>query len=315
MQTGGRSKKGVKIPQFWSNLTIADKLAIWGLALTLVFGAFGGWTGYRQLALARKNDSTSVSIDTFKSLLLKTDVLINQQRDELDYYKKELSELRALVEKTDTVIGVSNRQLILSERQQKIANQNYAATQIGEMNKLYGKARTVNSMTFKRVWTESGLKIPINASLLDSIRVLMLAEMGNSYLNSHTDLNRKWRDGYEAVDRLIFMLQQIEIGIPEDEKEVNRYKFSATTTVSGAAIAVMESIDKERLKMGLDYNFNAGDWAKVSHSMHKYPTVVYKVLKPGKEGFIFVRISKDSYPNMSDTLDSYYPWMVKVKKY
>lgn len=114
----------------WIKLTVWVKsngelfLGIITLIVTLVYGAWGVRLANRQISISEKQDSTSISIDTFKSLLLKTDKLITLQHEQIIKYDSELGELRKLVDRTTDVASISAKQLHINSQQQKISNTN-----------------------------------------------------------------------------------------------------------------------------------------------------------------------------------------------
>jgi hypothetical protein len=149
-----------------------------------------------------------------------------------------------------------------------------------------------------------------NIEHYESIRKLMFDEIKNSYLNSHSTLHKKWEDAYQHLDGYIFYINQSRIGFPLSDDEMKKSNEKLNSLIFAAVLDVQEHIDSERRKSGIVNEIKKGDLVSVNP---RYPKVVYKALKHGKEHYIFVRVSKDSIPNMSDTLESYYPWAHKIK--
>lgn len=259
------------------------------------------------LYYAVKSEKTALSVDTFVN---KTNILISKNTELVKLYSQEIDKIKYLTEKTDSIVKLATIQLSNNEEQQRIANVNFHNTQIGEMNKLYSTAHLINNMKFNMNIIEHTYHNTPNSEFYDNIRKLMVQEMNNSYLNSQTNLNSKWREVCFSLDGYIFRLSQNSLGLPYLEDEMKKSNLKLNSMIFGVVLDVQEFIDSERRKMGIDNQVRKGDIVQVNM---RYPNVLYKAIKPGKEYYMFVRISKDSIPNMPDTLESYYPWVQKIK--
>ena len=210
-----------------------------------------------------------------------------------------------MLELSKTQTALSEKQIELSNIQIKSANYQLAIAELGNMNTLYEKADEINTSAF-------GLKIN-NASVLASIKNMLEGEINNPYLNSHTDLQLKWKHAYDMVadfEHRFDPHSPLSI-LKNDYKDKENMFIRVCQTVTGTVVSVKDSITEDRIKKGFDVELKAGDLVTLS-AYPEYQNVVYKVIKPDNGEYLCVRQSKDSIPNLPDTLHGNVPWLKKL---
>jgi hypothetical protein len=163
-----------------------------------VYGAWGVHLANRQIKISEKADSTSISIDTFKSLLLKTDVLINHQVELLEIYRSELEQLKFLVCKSDTTINIASKHLRLNESNEKIKA-------LSEYENLLGACYLMHNLRREYNMAKRDSQLAYFYLLKQRIRVLktekevMERQISNPALMKNGALLNKWWRVYDYV--------------------------------------------------------------------------------------------------------------------
>lgn len=163
-------------------------LGIATLLITIVYGSWGIYLSKEQIKLSEKQDSTSLDLLHFAQLL----------------------------KKTDSVIILSKDQLSINQKVQEIANINYANSEIGNMNRLLDKLHQIdteflnlNASNYSSIEpSENSLKEL--SSRLERLKILLVSEMNNPYINSNDTINELWSIAYSNVGELN---QQIEFSL------------------------------------------------------------------------------------------------------
>jgi hypothetical protein len=177
----------------------ADFLGIATLLLTIVFGSWGVYLSREQaelskaqIALSIKQDSTALDLIHFSELL----------------------------KKTDSVIILSTDQLKINQEEQKRASTIYENTQIGNMNRLLETAHRIGTEHLMLINANLGVSensLREYSSRLERLKILLVSEMDNPYLNSNDTINELWSLTYANVGQLN---QQIEFSLMNVGKRV-----------------------------------------------------------------------------------------------
>jgi len=229
-------KKSKPYSHFTQYFIPSNLLALAALAIAFVSLE----VNYQMKDISQKQDSTSVSIDTFKKLLLKTDVLITQQSKMLKNYDSQLNSLRTLLSKTDTVISVSDSQLELNKKYQRQSAK-------GDENRFIASLFRIGANLMYRDSAKSLENHEEEQTAQDfSHRMLPIFEgqMNNQFLCNDNQMLRLWVNAYAHLNILRHEgVYSREFSKSFDVSSDNRIDEMTNVELLGNFMSVWKSID------------------------------------------------------------------------
>lgn len=242
---------------FFDIVNTITALFIGGIGIYLAMQA--NTMNKRMLGISLKQDSTSLDVQHFNQLLIKTDSLIEKQSE--------------IIQGLGNVYQTGNSLWLNKEQNDRIAS-------IGDMNILYAKAYQINAYFFtsflsgyRNFYDQLNVEVlTIKQKQLDTISKMFLEQSGNYFLNKNVELQKRWRLAYGTTTNAAFTLKH-EIDFygskvyyqdkgtygfySIDSSRIDKLLWECIDAINGAVHPVMDTIRKNRVEMGFDdKNFN-----------------------------------------------------------
>ena len=174
-------------------------LGIVTILITIIYGYWGvklteknNSLNQQMLVLSKKQVELSIN----QILLSKTQ---NQTSLDLRHFSK-------LLDKTDTVINLSDSQLILNRQEQKIANENAKYTNISNESKFYLATRNLNLLVFQqpRPAYLSQWDSTERFTFLNNVDLILKSQLDNQYLLSNKYMLQEWLGARDSINNYTF---------------------------------------------------------------------------------------------------------------